>query len=106
MAQDVRKTLVVLSQIKTALEVGLREMDAMCIAMESPSVSGLFSAELIKTVIDKLESGEKIGETLSRLDILSEYDQTLLQVGSDGCYLEKAIDNIIGQHMFIRSLGV
>lgn len=106
MAQDVRKTLVVLSQIRTAIEVGLRPGDALALAMESPSVSGLFPKHAIRRVIEKAGDGYRISEALSKLDILSEYDQTILQAGEDSATLERAIDNIINQHVFIRSLGV
>lgn len=106
MAQDVRKTLVVLSQIKTALEVGLRPTDAISLAMESPNVSGLFSTEQVKTVLDKVESGQSYSVALAGLDIFSEYDQTIMQSGEGYAGLEHAFDTIINQHMFIRSLGV
>lgn len=106
MAQDVRKTLVVLSQIRTALESGLRYIDAVSLALESPNVSGLFSTELLQNVIKKLESGEQLVPALAKLDIFSEYDQTILQAGTDSGNIERVIDTIINQHMFIRSLGV
>lgn len=106
MAQDVRKTLVVLSQIKTALEVGMKPLDAICLAMESPNVSGLFSAEQVKNVIQDVESGKRCSIALSKLDIFSEYDQSIIQAGEGYNGLESAFDMVINQHMFIRSLGV
>ena len=106
MAQDVRKTLVVLSQIKTAVEAGYEPKDAICLALESPNVSGLFSTEQVKDVIIAVERGEHYSTALSKLDILSEYDQALIQAGAECGGLEQTFDMIINQHMFIRSLGV
>lgn len=106
MTQDVRKTLVVLSQIKTAIEVGISPTRAVALAMESPSVSVLFSDEAIQRVIKNVESGTDISVALSTLDILSEYDQALIQAAGYNCNFDGAISAAINQHMFIRSLGV
>lgn len=105
--QDVRKTLVVLSQIKTALEVGVGGPGYrfLSLALESPNVTG-FSDELIKSVLTGVERGESLSVALARLDIFSEYDQAIIQAGEDSGSIERALGEIIDQHMFIRSLGV
>jgi type II secretory pathway component PulF len=106
MTQDVRKTLVVLSQIRTALETGMSRPKAIALALESPQVSGFFHDKLVKRVIDESSQGNRYSVVLAKLDIFSEYDQALLQSSEDYCDLSGAIDLIINQHMFIRSLGV
>jgi type II secretory pathway component PulF len=106
MTQDVRKTLVVLSQIKTALEAGYSQAQAIALTLESPQISGFFSDKVAKRVIDGSAQGQRCSVALSKLDILSEYDQAILQASENYCDLTGAIDTIINQHMFIRSLGV
>lgn len=106
MTQDVRKTLVVLSQIKTAIDVGFSERRAITMGLESPIVSGLFSKELIEGVIKDIEQGVELSVAMSKLDVFSEYDQTIMQATQYNGDLAKAFGGIIDQHMFIRSLGV
>lgn len=103
MAQDISKTLVVLSQIKVAIEAGISKTRAVALALESPIVTGFFPDKLVKNVIDTVAEGHYLSVALSKLDILSEYDQALIQASEDQGDIATTLNAIIDQHVFLRS---